>query len=99
MDGFIDDIIAITIDEPCWVERAKNTALLVIHTIFRLLHPYESLKQDVPPLTPQYCGRSSALQTKDLSELGNPDPLYMGIPAKVKRDTLSKRNQRIPRLN
>ena len=50
MDGFIDDIIAITIDEPCWVERAKNTALLVIHTIFRLLHPYESLKQDVPLL-------------------------------------------------
>ena len=52
-----------------------------------------------PPLTPQYCGRSSALQTKDLSELRNPDPLYMGIPAKGKRDTLSKRNQRIPRLN
>ena len=48
MDGLIDYIITITIDDPCWVERAKHSALLVIHTIFRLLHPYEPLKQYDP---------------------------------------------------
>ena len=37
MDGFIDEIITITIDDPCWVERSKKSALLVIHTIFRPL--------------------------------------------------------------
>ena len=46
--GLIDDIITTTIAEPFWVKRAKNTALLVINTIFRLLHPYEYLKQDAP---------------------------------------------------
>ena len=37
MDGFIHNKITITIDDPCWAERAKNAALLVIHTIFRPL--------------------------------------------------------------
>ena len=35
MNGYIDDIITITIYEPNWMERSKNAALLVIHTIFR----------------------------------------------------------------
>ena len=48
MDGFIYDTIIITLDDPCWLERAKNAALLVIHTIFRPLHHYEPLKQDDP---------------------------------------------------
>ena len=48
MDGLIDEIITITIDEPIWVERAKNTALLVTHTIFRLLKFSEPLKRDDP---------------------------------------------------
>ena len=48
MDGFINDIIAITIDDLFWVERAKNVALLVIHTIFRPLHSSELLKRDDP---------------------------------------------------
>ena len=48
MYGFRNDIIYITIEDPCWVERAKNTALLVIHTIFRLLQPYKPLKRDDP---------------------------------------------------
>ena len=37
MDGFIDDIITITIDYSNLVERTKNSALLVIHIIFRPL--------------------------------------------------------------
>ena len=45
---FINDIITITIDDSCWVEHFKNAALLVIHTIFRPLHPYEPLKWDQP---------------------------------------------------
>ena len=40
MDGFIDYIITITIDNPFWMDHAKNVALLVIHTIFRPLQPY-----------------------------------------------------------
>ena len=37
MDGFIDDITIITIDDPKWVERTKNATLLVIQAIFRPL--------------------------------------------------------------
>ena len=48
MDVFIDKIITITIDDPRYVERAKNAALLVIHTKFRPLHPSEPLKRDEP---------------------------------------------------
>ena len=45
MNGFVDEIIGIVIDDPFWVERAKNVALLVIHAIFRPLYsddPYQS---------------------------------------------------------
>ena len=48
MYGFIYDIIAITIDNPGWVERTKNTYLLIIHTIFRPRNSGEPLKQDDP---------------------------------------------------
>ena len=48
MDGFIDDIITITIDALCWVECAKNEALLVIHTIFRPVNYNRPLKRDDP---------------------------------------------------
>ena len=41
MDEFIDDIININIDNPCWVERAEDAALLVIHIIFKLLNSDE----------------------------------------------------------
>ena len=44
MDGFFNKIINTTIDDPSWLERAKNLALLVIHTMFRPLHSDEPLK-------------------------------------------------------
>ena len=46
MDVLIDDIVTITIDDPNWVECAKNVALWVIHTIFRLLQSSEPPKQN-----------------------------------------------------
>ena len=48
MDGFINDITTITIEDLCWVERTKNTALLVIHNIFRPLNSNKYLKLDDP---------------------------------------------------
>ena len=48
MDGFIDDIITITVDDKHWIDRAKSAALLVIHTLFRPLQPSEPLKRDDP---------------------------------------------------
>ena len=48
MDILIDDIITITIDNPCWVDRAKNSALLIIHTIFRPRKYDKPMKQDDP---------------------------------------------------
>ena len=44
IDGFIDDIITITVNDEHWIYRAKSAALLVIHTLFRPLHPSEPLK-------------------------------------------------------
>ena len=48
MDGFINYIITITVDDDNWIDRAKSAALLVIHTLFRPLQPSETLKQDDP---------------------------------------------------
>ena len=44
MDGFI----TITVNDDNWIDRAKSAALLVIHTLFRPLHPSEPLKRDDP---------------------------------------------------
>ena len=46
MDGFIVDIITITVNDKHWIDRSKSVALLVIHTLFRPLQPSETLKQD-----------------------------------------------------
>ena len=34
MDGFIDYIITITVNDEHWIDSAKSAALLFIHTIF-----------------------------------------------------------------
>ena len=46
MDGFINDIITITVDDNHWIDCSKSSALLVIHTLFRPLQPSEPLKLD-----------------------------------------------------
>ena len=46
MDGFVDNIITITVDGKHWIERAKSAALVVIHKLFRPLQPSEPLKLD-----------------------------------------------------
>ena len=48
MDGLIDNIITITVDNKYSIERTKNAALLVIHTLFRPLQASEPLKCDNP---------------------------------------------------
>ena len=48
MDGFIDDIITITVNDDHWIDRAKSAALLVIHTLFQTLQSSEPLKRDDP---------------------------------------------------
>ena len=48
MYGFIDDIIAITVDDKHWIDCAQIAALLVIHALFRPLQPSEPLKRDDP---------------------------------------------------
>ena len=48
MDGFINDIITITVDDEHCIDRAKSATILVIHTLFRPLQPSEPLKRDDP---------------------------------------------------
>ena len=48
MDGLIDHIITITVDDKHWIDCAKSAALLVIHTLFRPLQQSEPLKRDDP---------------------------------------------------
>ena len=48
MDGFINGIITITVDDKNWLDCAKSAALLVIHTLFQKLQPSEPLKLDDP---------------------------------------------------
>ena len=46
MDGFIDDIITIIVDDEHWIQNAKSASLLVIRTLFQPLQPSELLKLD-----------------------------------------------------
>ena len=48
MDGFIDDIITITVYDKYWIIHSKRAALLVIHALFQPLQPSEPLKRDDP---------------------------------------------------
>ena len=48
MDGFNYEIITVTVHDKHCINRAKSEALLVIHTIFRPLHPPEPRKRDDP---------------------------------------------------
>ena len=48
MDGFIDNIITITVNDKHCIDCSKSAALLVIHTLFRPLKPSEPLKRDDP---------------------------------------------------
>ena len=48
MDGFIDYIITIIVDDEHCIDRTTITALLVIYTLFQPLQPSEPLKQDDP---------------------------------------------------
>ena len=48
MYGLINNIITINIDDSNWEERAKKSALLIIHTMFRLLQSPEPMKWDDP---------------------------------------------------
>ena len=48
MDGFIDDIITIPVDDEHYIYRANSAFLLVIHTLFQPLQPSEPLKRDDP---------------------------------------------------
>ena len=48
MDGFIDNIIVIIVDDTYGTERSKSAALLVMHTLFRPLQASEPLECDNP---------------------------------------------------
>ena len=46
MDGLIGNIITITVDDKHRKDCAKSAALFIIHKLFRLLQPSETLKRD-----------------------------------------------------
>ena len=64
MDGLIDNIITIKVDDKHWIYHAKSAALLVIHTIFRPLQPSESLKQDEPLSLRKFLGDGQLAEYK-----------------------------------
>ena len=64
MDGFIDDIITITVDDEHWIDRAKSAALLVIHTLFWPLQPSEPLKRDNPLSLRKLVGKRKLAEQK-----------------------------------
>ena len=64
MDGLIDDIITITVDDDHWIDHAKSAALLVIHTLFQPLQPSEPLKQDDPLSLRKLAGEGQLVEQK-----------------------------------
>ena len=64
MDGFIDDIITITVDEDHWIDCTKSAAVLVIHTLFRPLQPLKPLKRDNPLSLGKLAGEGQLAEQK-----------------------------------
>ena len=64
MEGFIDDIITITVDDDHWIDRAKSAALLVIHTLFRPLQPSEHLEREDPLSLRKLAGEGQLAEQK-----------------------------------
>ena len=48
MNGLIDNIITVTVDDKHWIYRGKCADLLVINTLIQPLQPSEPLKRDDP---------------------------------------------------
>ena len=64
MNGFIDNIITITVNDDHWIECAKSAALLVIHTLFQPLQPSEPLKRDNPLSLRKLAGEGQLAEQK-----------------------------------
>ena len=64
IDGFIEDIITITVDEEHWIERAKCAALLVNHTLFRTIQTSEPLILDNPLYLRKLAGEGKIAEHK-----------------------------------
>ena len=64
MDGFIDNIVIITVDNKYWIERVKSAALLVIHTLLQPLQASEPLKRDNPHSLRKLTGEGNLAERK-----------------------------------
>ena len=64
MDGFIDDIIIITVHDKYWIEHAKRAALLVIRTLFGPLQASEPLECDDPLSLRKIAGKRKLVKSK-----------------------------------
>ena len=86
MYGFINDIITITVDNEHWIDRAKSAALLVIHTLFRPLHPSEPLKRDYPLSLWKLTGEGQLAEQKTcLGWYINTQYLMLSLPEEKQR--------------
>ena len=64
MDGFINNIITITVDDKHWIYRANSVVLLIIHTLFRPLQPSEPPKLDYPLSLRKWAGEGQIDEQK-----------------------------------
>ena len=87
MDGFINDIVTITADDKHWIDRAKRAADLVIHALFRPLHPSKPQKQDDPLSLSKLLGEEQLPEHKTC--------LVWDINTHIMRVLLSEENQTV----
>ena len=97
--GLINDIITLTIDDPIWMDRAKNTILLVIHNILWPLQSYEPLKRDDTFCSANYHDKVASQNTRKVLVGKSKISLSTGIHPKRKRNGVCTGHQGIPVLN
>ena len=88
MDGFIRDIITITVDDKHWIERAKSADILVIHTLLRPLHPSEPLKREAKLSFKENWGGRKTGRARNMPKLGYTHSLPESIPTNREANSL-----------
>ena len=94
MDGLINDIITITVDDKHWTARANTAALLVIHTLFQPLHPSESLKRDDPLSLRKLVGNGRTSREQEMPRVGHKQSLYEIFSTWIETNSLDQQHKR-----
>ena len=84
VDGYIDDLVTLVLDEPALRERAENAVPLLVHILFRPVAPDEPTDRDDPLSLRKLKGEGNLSETKTIFRMGNKHSTKESISSQIK---------------